>query len=56
MAKAHAETISISRRYKAAAQTLCGGFFAAKTDTCSQKVQPFEQKILFFSCKIDNTD
>ena len=42
--------------YKRQAQTLCGGFFAAKTDTCSQKVQPFEQKILFFSCKIDNTD
>ena len=35
---------------------LCGGFFAGKKDTCSQKVQPFEQKILFFSCKIDNMD
>ena len=36
---------------------LCAAaFFAGRKDTCSQKVQPSEQKILFFSCKIDNMD
>ena len=41
----------MSRRYKAAAQTLCGGFFAGKKTLVHKKFSLLRKKYYFFRVK-----